>query len=80
MQDFRKECVLKKNLFLNWNACCEYSKEPFQLDGSFEHPKHVKTWGKQILTMWHYFFLSKPVYIYLILLCFIIWKKKTDLL
>ena len=53
MQDFSKECVLKKNLFLNWNACCEYSKEPFQLDGSFEHPKHVKTWGKQILTIWH---------------------------
>ena len=27
-------------LFLNQNICCEYSKEPSQWDGSFEHPKH----------------------------------------
>ena len=33
-------------LFLNQNICCGYSKEPSQLDGSFEHPKHfVKTDG-----------------------------------
>ena len=28
-------------LSLNQYICCGYSKEPPQLDGSFEHPKHV---------------------------------------
>ena len=28
-------------LFLKQNICCEYSKEPSQWDGSFEHPKHM---------------------------------------
>ena len=28
--------------------CCGYSKEPSQVDSSFEHPKHVKTDGKRI--------------------------------
>ena len=27
--------------FLNQNICGGYSKEPSQLDGSFEHPKHM---------------------------------------
>ena len=30
-----------KNLFLKQNICCEYSKEPSQRDGSFEHPKRM---------------------------------------
>ena len=29
-------------LFLNQNIRCEYSKEPSQWDGSFEHPKHMQ--------------------------------------
>ena len=28
-------------LFFNQNICCGYSKEPSQLDGSFEHTKHM---------------------------------------
>ena len=37
------ECVIKITFFLfyNQNICCEYSKEPFPLDGSFEHPKQM---------------------------------------
>ena len=36
-------------LFLNQNICCGYSKEPFQWDGSWEHPKHLfKSMGKGI--------------------------------
>ena len=37
-------------LFLNQNICCGYSKEPSQCDGSsFEHPKHVKIDGLEII-------------------------------
>ena len=47
-------------LFLNQNICCGYSKEPSQLDGSFEHPKHVlKLMGKKKLN----FTLKKVVYL-----------------
>ena len=28
-------------LYLNQNICCEYSKEPSQRDGSFEHTQHL---------------------------------------
>ena len=45
-------------LFINQNICCEYSKEPSQWDGSFEHPKHMlKIMGKKILTIlcWIFF-------------------------
>ena len=28
-------------LFLNQNICCGNSKEPSQLDGSFEHPRDI---------------------------------------
>ena len=36
-------------LFLNQNIGCGYSKEPSQLDSSFEHPKHMlKLMGKKI--------------------------------
>ena len=39
-------------LFLNQYICCEYSKEPSQRDGSFEHPKHMlKLMGKKIFTI-----------------------------
>ena len=38
--------------FLNLNICCGYSKEPFQRDGSFEHPKHMlKLKGKKIFSI-----------------------------
>ena len=38
------------SLFLIRNICCGYSKEPSQLDGSFELPKHVfKLMGKKII-------------------------------
>ena len=41
-------------LILNQNICCEYSKEPSQLDGSFERPKHMlKLMGKK--THYHLF-------------------------
>ena len=34
-------------LTLNKNICCEYSKEPSQRDGSFEHTKYMfKQTGK----------------------------------
>ena len=37
-------------LFFNQNICCGYSKEPSQLDGSFEHPKHMlKLWVRKDL-------------------------------
>ena len=37
-------------LFLKQNICCVYSKEPYQLDGSFEHPKYMlKLMGKKYL-------------------------------
>ena len=36
-------------VFLTQNICFEYSKEPSQWDGSFEHPKHMfKSLGKEI--------------------------------
>ena len=36
-------------LFLSQNICCGYSKESSQLEGSFEHPKHMfKFMGKEI--------------------------------
>ena len=42
-------CIGKFSLFLIQNICCGYSKEPSQLDGSFEHPKHMfKLLGKKI--------------------------------
>ena len=38
------------SLFLIRNIRCGYAKEPSQLDGSFEHPKHVfKLMGKKII-------------------------------
>ena len=46
-------CIEKLfSLFLVQNICCEYSKEPSQWDGSFEHPKHM-FWlmGKKIVTI-----------------------------
>ena len=47
--------VRKENLillFLNLNMCCGYSKEPSQLNGSFEHPKHMlKLMSKEIFTI-----------------------------
>ena len=50
-------------LFLSQNICCGYSKEPSQLDGSFENPKHMlKLMGKKIFTILRRdFCLSKPV-------------------
>ena len=45
-------------LFLNQSICCGYSKEPSQLDGSFEHPKYMlQLMGKKLLTMLHSFFV-----------------------
>ena len=39
-------------LFLNQNICCGYSKEPYQWDSSFEHPKHMlKNMIKKIFTI-----------------------------
>ena len=36
-------------LFLNQDICCGCSKEPSQLDDSFEHPKHMfQLIGKEI--------------------------------
>ena len=47
-------------LFLNQNICCEYSKDPSQWDGSFEHPKHMlKLMGKKMFTISH----SKTLFI-----------------
>ena len=41
-------------LVLIQNICCGYSKEPSQLDGPFEHPKHMfKLMGKKIITILH---------------------------
>ena len=50
-------------LFLNQNICCGYSKEPSQLDGSFEHPKYMlRLVAKKIFTILpSNFLLSKPV-------------------
>ena len=40
------------SLFLIQNICCGYSKEPSQLDGSFEHPKHMfRLMGKKMVTI-----------------------------
>ena len=40
------------SLFLIQNICCGYSKEPSQLDCSFEHPKHMfRLMGKKIVTI-----------------------------
>ena len=44
--------------------CCGYSKELSQLDGSFEHPKHMlKLTGKKIFIILRskILFISKPV-------------------
>ena len=47
-------------LFLNQNICCGYSKEPYQLDGSYEHPKHMlKLMDKKIFKL---ICLSKPMF------------------
>ena len=49
------------SLFLNQNKCCGYSKQPFQRDGSFEHPKHMlEIIGKKIFTI-----LRRNFYVYL---------------
>ena len=41
-------------LIFNQNICCGYSKEPSQLDGSFEHPKHMfEMMDKKIITILH---------------------------
>ena len=38
------------SLFPIQRICCGYSKEPSQLDGSFEHPKQMlKLMGKKII-------------------------------
>ena len=52
--------VLKRTVLL-------YSKEPSQVDGSFEHPKHMlKLMGKKIFTILaENFRLSKPVYVHI---------------
>ena len=37
-----------------YNTCCGYSKQVAQLDGSFEHPKHMsKLMDKKIMTIFH---------------------------
>ena len=42
-------------LFLNWNICCGYSKEPSPWDGSFEHLKRIlKLMGKDIIYLQFY--------------------------
>ena len=34
------------------SRCCGYSKEPSQLDGSFEHPRHMfQLMGKKIIAI-----------------------------
>ena len=41
-------------LFLNLKICCGYSKEPSELDGSFEHPKQMfELLDKKIFTILH---------------------------
>ena len=53
-------------LCFNKNKTCSgHSKEPSQWDGSFEHPKHVKTDGLENIYNFHAKFLglSNPVYI-----------------
>ena len=42
-------CAIKNYFLISQNICCVYSKELFQWDGSFEHPKHTKKMmGKKI--------------------------------
>ena len=50
---FRNDCVIKYfHFFLNQTICCWYAIEPYQLDASFEHTKHIfKLINKKILTI-----------------------------
>ena len=51
-------------LFLNQNVCCGYSKEPSQLDDSFEHPKHMLRFlGKEIIAILGLHFLLNWTYV-----------------
>ena len=45
-----KSLYWKSVFFISYSKrCCGYSKEPFQQDGSFEHPKYMfKLIGKEI--------------------------------
>ena len=57
-----RECNWKLYFFfLNQNICCGCSKEPFQWDRSFEHPKHMfKLINKKIIIFlyWKIAYLS----------------------
>ena len=41
LSDKSEESKKSFSSFLDQNICCWYSKEPSQLDGSFEHQKHI---------------------------------------
>ena len=44
---------------LSQNICCEYSKEPSQWDGSYEHPKHMlKLRDKKIFSILRSYFFA----------------------
>ena len=44
-------------LFLNPNICCGFSKEPYQWEGSFEHPKQMfELVDEKIFTIFAHFF------------------------
>ena len=45
--------------FLDQNICCEYSKEPSQWDGSFEHLKHMLWVIKRTISMRRFFWAPK---------------------
>ena len=46
-------------LFLKQNICCGYSKEPSQLDSSFEHPRHMfEIMDKKIIAILHRIFFG----------------------
>ena len=55
----------KFSFFLIQNICCGYSKEPSQLDGSLEHPKHMfKLMGKKIIKVYaNKISLSGPMHV-----------------
>ena len=69
----------KKNIFLisHQKVFCRYSKEPFQPDVSFEHPKDLfKIMGKKYLQFFaENFCLSKPVVAKCLTVCNVIQKK-----
>ena len=61
-------------LFLNQNICCGYSKEPPQLDGSFEHTKHTfRLLGKKIITILHSCFWLNWTYVLTLYFFFLWW-------